>query len=266
MSRHLQQLMNVGRFACPPVPEVTPSYIGNNMESVEILTGGKLRFEMDGEEKIFTRGTVFWHMYGEHTICRTFSDDPYRCIVFYFKVKENKRPGPRVSIWSAPDEAVAFADECHKAFHSGCADLDALADYAYSMIRWKALTAQRNHPPDCPQSLLAAGAYIERNLEREISPEQIAVHAGISRPHLFALFRRFYGKAPLHFIQERRIARAKIMLTADNGASIKEIAMNCGFSELEVFYRQFKKQVGLTPAGYRRKYSVRPQETGGNHV
>ena len=134
------------------------------------------------------------------------------------------------------------------------------------MIRWKALTAQRNHPPDCPQSLLAAGAYIERNLEREISPEQIAVHAGISRPHLFALFRRFYGKAPLHFIQERRIARAKIMLTADNGASIKEIAMNCGFSELEVFYRQFKKQVGLTPAGYRRKYSVRPQETGGNHV
>ena len=33
--------------------------------------------------------------------------------------------------------------------------------------------------------------------------------------------------------------------------------MNCGFSELEVFYRQFKKQSGLTPAGYRRKYSVR---------
>lgn len=256
MAGHLKGLLKIGYYVCPPVSEVRPYMIQDRQEVVEILTGGKLRFELNGEEKIFTRGTVFWHTAGEKTICRTFSDDPYRCMVFLFAVHENGRPGPMVSQWQNPEETIAFCDECRRSFHSGTADLDALGDYAYSMIRWKALVSAAAAPPECPNLLQNVCAWIERHLGDGLSLDQIALHAGVSRPYLFALFRKYFKKAPFHYIQERRIIRARVQLTAPENLSIKEIAMNCGFPELAVFYRQFKKQTGLTPAEYRRKYSA----------
>ena len=257
MPDHLRSLLSIGYFICPPVAEVTPYRIAAGRETVEILSGGKLRFEVGGEEKVFTRGAVFWHEAGEETICRTFADDPYRCIVFHFAVRTGHRPGPRVSLWQNPEETLAFCDECRKAFHSGGTDLEALGNYAYSVIRWKAAAGRLNSPEELPSVLRLIHAYIEQHLGEGLSPERIARKAGVSRPYLFALFRRYFGKAPLHYIQERRIIRARMMLTAPENLSIKEIAGECGFADLEVFYRQFKKQTGLTPAGYRGKYSVR---------
>ena len=256
MTGHMQRLCDIGYFTCPPKSEVNPYTIPDRMEILEILTGGKLRFEINGEERIFERGTVFWHMAGDKTICRTFIDDPYRCIVFRFIVKENGRPGPRVSVWQNPEEIMTFCKECHQAFHSGNVDLEALGEYAYSMIRWKAQPRGAVPTANMPKVLKEICSYIERHLGEPHSLERLAERAGISRPHLFALFRKHLGKAPLHYIQERRIIQAKIQLTAPENRSIKEIAMNCGFPRLEVFYRQFKNQSGLTPADYRRKYSA----------
>ena len=258
MSGHLKRLDNIGYFVCPAVPEVKPYRIRDGCEIVEILTGGKLRFEWNGGDKIFTRGAVFWHMAGDYTICRTFSDDPYRCIVFEFAVNENVRPGPRISIWQNPEETMTFCEECRQAFHSGKMDLDALGDYAYAMIRWKAQpqTGLSAMSPEYPKPLQDACAYIERHLGEDLSLDRVALRAGVSLPYLFALFRKYLNRAPFHFIQEQRIIRAKILLTSPENLSIKEISLNCGFSDLEVFYRQFKKQSGMTPAGYRRKYSA----------
>lgn len=255
-------LVKAGHYMCPAVTEVTPTRIGDHMEYVEILTGGKLRFEVDGEERIFTRGAVFWHQFGEQTICKTFREDPYRCLVLHFRVPENGRPGPRVSLWETPDEAVAFAEECRRAFHSGSADPDALSAFAYSTIRWKSSCAEKNRLNEYPEVLLKACSCIREHLGEVLTPDRIARAAGISRPYLFTLFRKYFGKAPLHYVQEQRIIHAKVMLTAGDGASIKEIAQNCGFKDLEVFYRQFRLHAGFTPAQYRRKYSVRPRENG----
>ena len=37
---------------------------------------------------------------------------------------------------------------------------------------------------------------------------------------------------------------------------IKEIASLCSFNSLDVFFRQFRKITGMTPAEYRRKFSL----------
>ncbi|MBO5724017.1 MAG: helix-turn-helix transcriptional regulator [Lentisphaeria bacterium] len=256
------ELVRVGHYECPAVTEVVPVRIACNMEMVEILSGGKLRFEVDGEERIFTKGAVFWHQYGEQTICKTFREDPYRCLVLHFRVPENGRPGPRVSVWENPDEAVAFAEECRRAFHSGTADLPALSAFAYSTIRWKGSLAGRTPIMEYPDTLLRAASCIRNHLGEELTPDRLARAAGISRPYLFTLFRKYYGKAPLHYVQEQRIIHAKVLLTAGDESSIKEIAQKCGFRELEVFYRQFRSHTGFTPAQYRRKYSVRTYENG----
>lgn len=261
MKERKVQLLRVGFFACPNVKRVSPATISPSFECIEILTGGKLFFEVNGEVKQFERGAVFWHKGGEHTICETDANDPYRCIVLYFKVDDGNRPGPRVSLWESSDAAVDFATECHKAFHSGCADMEALSDYAYSTIRWKSSPHQSSVEIAFPEPLQRALTYIQMNYTSAIDPENIAEKSNLSRPYLFALFREYMKTTPYHYILQQRIGKAKLLLSGGL-TPIKEIALLCGFDSLEVFYRQFKKETNLTPADYRKKYSAYPESWG----
>ena len=103
-------LRAVGFFSAPSDRIVRPVGIGPGEELCEILTGGKVFFEQDGELRTFGRGTIFWHIAGDETICRTPSEDPYRCLTIRFTVMEDRRVMPRVSRWA--DEA-GFEDFVH---------------------------------------------------------------------------------------------------------------------------------------------------------
>lgn len=258
MKERQVKLMRVGFFACANVTRVTPTRVSPSFECVEILTGGKLFFELNGEFKLFERGAVFWHSAGEDTICETDAGDPYRCIVFHFRVSDGCRPGPRVSIWDSADSAVDFASECHKAFHAGNADMEALSDYAYSTIRWKSSPHRSPAEIAFPEPLKRALGYIQEHYASPIDPEHIAEKSNLSRPYLFSLFREYMKTTPYHYILRQRIGKAKLLLSGGL-TPIKEIAPLCGFDSLEVFYRQFKKETGLTPADYRKKYSAYPE-------
>ncbi len=258
MKERQVQLMRVGFFACPSVSRVSPATISPSFECVEILTGGKLYFEVNGERRLFERGAVFWHSEGEHTICETDANDPYRCFVLYFRVGDNRRPGPRASVWDPPESAVDFATECHKAFHAGGADMEALSDYAYSTIRWKGSPHPASMEVAFPEPLKRAITYIQRTCTSAINPEIVAEKANLSRPYLFALFREYMKMTPHHYILSQRIGKAKLLLSGGL-TPIKEIATLCGFESLEVFYRSFKKETTLTPADYRKRYSPYPE-------
>jgi transcriptional regulator GlxA family with amidase domain len=59
---------------------------------------------------------------------------------------------------------------------------------------------------------------------------------------------------PHGYLQERRIVRARQLLETGT-LPIKEIAELCGFENIEVFYRSFKKSAGMPPAVYRRQFA-----------
>ena len=67
-------------------------------------------------------------------------------------------------------------------------------------------------------------------------------------------FTRDTGISPGKFLNRIVAAHAMTMLSGDR-RSIKEIAAECGFESLEVFYRQFKASTQTTPADYRKQYS-----------
>ena len=126
--------------------------IGPGEELCEILTGGKVFFEQDGELRTFGRGTIFWHIAGDETICRTPSEDPYRCLTIRFTVMEDRRVMPRVSRWA--DEA-GFEDFVHNAierFHDEAIDRDILRDYLHRRLLWGEPTEPSSFLPE------AAGA------------------------------------------------------------------------------------------------------------
>ncbi|NDV84743.1 AraC family transcriptional regulator [Bacteroides sp. 51] len=61
------------------------------------------------------------------------------------------------------------------------------------------------------------------------------------------------GKTVMEWINEARIAEAKILLRKPN-MSIQEISEDLNFSDQSAFGKFFKKQTGLSPLEYRRKF------------
>ena len=64
------------------------------------------------------------------------------------------------------------------------------------------------------------------------------------------IFSKFSDKTPLQFIHERRSLEAKRLLQYSE-KSIKEIAYELGFEDLQIFGRFFKKTEGITASEFR---------------
>ena len=99
--------------------------------------------------------------------------------------------------------------------------------------------------------------YMEEHYTEMLSAEVLAAAGGVSRPYLFALFREHLHSSPHRWLLRKRLNRARLLL-AGGEEPVKFIAAECGFESLEVFYRQFRQNVGIPPAEYRRRYRPYP--------
>ena len=73
---------------------------------------------------------------------------------------------------------------------------------------------------------------------------------GLTAGYLSAIFKQQYGMPPIQYMNQRRLDRAKTMLT-DTDASIVDVAAELGFDSLSAFYGFFKKHAGTTPKEFR---------------
>ena len=75
------------------------------------------------------------------------------------------------------------------------------------------------------------------------------------KPRTFARrFRAATGHRPMDYVHTLRIEKAKQLLE-DGAAHIEEIGDMVGYEDTTSFRRLFKREVGLTPSAYRRKFS-----------
>jgi AraC family transcriptional regulator len=96
--------------------------------------------------------------------------------------------------------------------------------------------------------------FIEENLHENITLSEIAQHAGLSRMHFAAQFRRATGLTPHNFLTLRRVERAKRLLS-DGQLEIVEISARVGFHSQAYFTSVFRKTTGTTPSCWRRSTS-----------
>ena len=94
--------------------------------------------------------------------------------------------------------------------------------------------------------------FIEANLDGDLSLEHMAAEVDISPLYLPRAFKTAFGQSPHQYVLSRRIERAKDLLrsTAD---PVVEIALACGFSSQSHLSNWFVRQVGLSPAVYRKQ-------------
>ncbi|MEO6848035.1 MAG: AraC family transcriptional regulator [Chthoniobacterales bacterium] len=81
-------------------------------------------------------------------------------------------------------------------------------------------------------------------------PAKLAKAAGLSMSQFNRRFRALVGKPPARYIIERRIDRAKVLLT-ETEMSLKEIAEALNYADIYYFHRQFHEEAGHTPTSFR---------------
>jgi AraC family transcriptional regulator len=93
--------------------------------------------------------------------------------------------------------------------------------------------------------------YIQENLEDDLTIERLASVACLSRFHFARAFKRSVGKSPHRYVSERRLERAKMLLTQGEQPLV-DIALTLRFSCQANFTRAFRQVTGQTPGQYRR--------------
>jgi AraC family L-rhamnose operon transcriptional activator RhaR len=130
-----------------------------------------------------------------------------------------------------------------------------LVHLAASLILSIAITLVAETVPDFTKSTDHAVArlavrYVDDNLTRAITLEEIAHFANVSPRHLTRLFSDFTGESPIRYVQRARLDRASALLL-NTALPIKVIAEQVGFNDEAYFSRSFKNAKGLAPAAYR---------------
>lgn len=98
--------------------------------------------------------------------------------------------------------------------------------------------------------LLDSCDYIYSNYDRDISLDDLARVACLSRFHFLRLFRIAFQKTPHQFINDVRVQRSKELLTRTN-FDVKTISSAVGFASSSSFSRMFFRQTGTYPTQYR---------------
>ena len=88
----------------------------------------------------------------------------------------------------------------------------------------------------------------------------LAGRAGLSPRHLARLFRSEVGLTVAAWVEKARIDKARDLLEA--GERPKQVAASCGFGDVDTFRRAFSRQLGVTPADYRRRFETPGSGTG----
>lgn len=93
--------------------------------------------------------------------------------------------------------------------------------------------------------------WIDRHLGDEITNAALARQVGLGESYFRHVFGDAFGVTPSHYVQQRRLDRARELLTVTT-VPIAHIAAECGFASQSYLTTCFKARHGVTPARYRR--------------
>jgi AraC-like DNA-binding protein len=100
--------------------------------------------------------------------------------------------------------------------------------------------------------MASALQFINENLHRHFTVEEVAQHTCLSEPSLYRLFRQEMDVSPIDYITQEKIRKARMLLSSLEH-SVGDICFSCGFNSVTYFIKVFKKAEGITPKQYQRR-------------
>jgi len=132
----------------------------------------------------------------------------------------------------------------------------AIADIRYAVLgllrklcREYAVPGTRDERAD--EYVKKAISYIRQNLTEEITLDDVAAYAGISKFHLSRQFKAYTGSTVIGTVNLIRCTEARRLI--EGGMQVSEAAVACGYENLSYFTRSFKKFFQALPSSFHPK-------------
>ncbi|GAB3993456.1 AraC family transcriptional regulator [Spirosoma daeguense] len=94
--------------------------------------------------------------------------------------------------------------------------------------------------------------YINKYLHRSLQIRELAEEACMSEPNFYRTFKQTFGLTPVDYINQQRITQASKLLRTTNQC-LADISLKCGFNNLTYFMKLFRREMGQSPAQYRKQ-------------
>lgn len=106
------------------------------------------------------------------------------------------------------------------------------------------------------EELLRIKNYLSHNIYKEVSLDELAAIANLSKYHLVRLFKKAFSMSPIRYHQLIRIEKAKEMVQFTD-FTLTKISDMMGFQSIHAFSRAFKIIEGVPPSFYRTRQDSR---------
>ena len=175
----------------------------------------------------------------------------------------------------ALEEDVLYVDEGNVITSAGsAAGIDACvhlvrrdfgADVANAVARRLVMPAHREGgqaqfvpapiAPRSERSLAPLLDWARAHLDETLTVARLAEQAAMSERTLLRRFRDATGTNPRSWLQRARMERARTLLE-DGNRSVERVAQACGYRSAETFRAVFRREVGIPPRAYARRFAT----------
>lgn len=127
---------------------------------------------------------------------------------------------------------------------------EALAGMVVGLARRQAGLPAPNLSRPADAALARVRDHLHEHMGDDVTADDLAAVAGLSRFHMSRAFTRRYGAAPATYLRWIRLERAKRLLAA--GEAPAQVAAATGFTDQAHMTRRFKGAYGVTPGAFQK--------------
>lgn len=110
-----------------------------------------------------------------------------------------------------------------------------------------------SRPPASRRDIDDLRMFIAEHLDGDLSAAALAVRMHLSERHFARVFRQETGTSPASYVEAVRVEAARRLLEGTD-QPLDGVAAACGFGSVETLHRALRKQIGTSPAAYRRRF------------